>query len=82
MTFVLSPTLIKLESGRMTSGSNPLNFVNGSTDGILRGTLPSTLLTNAVICSGVVPQQPPMILTRRDSVNSLSCIAIWSGDSS
>ena len=82
VTFVLSPTLIKLDSGRITSGSSPLNFVNDSTCAMGRGFLPSTFFANALICSGVAPQHPPIIFTKPESVNSESWAAIWSADSS
>ena len=36
----------------------------------------------ASMCSGVVPQQPPVRLTRPDAANSPSTSAIWSGVSS
>ena len=49
VTFVLSPTLIKLDSGRITSGSSPLNFVNESTLETGRGFLPSTMLDKALM---------------------------------
>ena len=82
VTLVLSPIFTKLLSGRMVTGSRPLNFVNGLISGTFRGEIPSTSSAMALMCAGVVPQHPPTRLTRPLSANSLMILAIVSGDSS
>ena len=62
----------------MLSGSSPDSRVAGATVAGTRGVAPSTAATIALMCSGVVPQQPPSRLTRPDSTNSPTIEAIWS----
>src|SRR5690606_35282941 len=50
--------------------------------GIFRGGLPATASAMARICSGVVPQHPPTILTRPASAHSRRGLAVSSGVSS
>ena len=82
-TFVLSPTLVKLLCLRSTvTASSPLTFrclpsvkMPFFADGRMSRTAP----VMALICSGVVPQHPPTMLTRPFSAISLICAAISSG---
>ena len=47
----------------MVNGSKPLRLVKFGILGILRGVMFLTLSDIALICFGVVPQQPPTRLT-------------------
>ena len=68
---VRSPTLTKFSSGVSVNGSSPDRriylrlFGNRRAAARLRSLRPK-----ALICSGVVPQQPPTILTRPERANS------------
>src|SRR5690606_3068924 len=53
-----------------------------STRGSVRGGSPATAPAMARMCSGVVPQQPPLLLTRPDCANAPSTAAISAGVSS
>src|SRR5262249_6611123 len=64
VTFVRSPMLTKLRSGRNVRASKPLRRRYGSGCGGLRGFRPRTASATARICSGVVPQHPPTIFTQ------------------
>ena len=79
VTFVRSPTLTRLVSGRITRGSRPANRGCGSGAGGTRGATPATAAANAATCSGVVPQQPPSTLTQPSSTNSRSTATISDG---
>ena len=80
--FVRSPIFIKLLSGLIVKGSNPLNFVNLSIVGIFRGLIFCTQFAISFIWSGVVPQHPPTIFSNPLCANSEIIFAIDSGDSS
>ena len=82
VTFVRSPTFTKGISGVRTKGSRPESRIRRGTSGIGRGALPATASAMARIWSGVVPQQPPTMLTRPDSANSPTSLPIASGLSS
>ena len=62
-TLVRSPMLVKLFCGSTVTTSNPLTLRRFSLAGTARGARPETREAMARICSGVVPQQPPIILT-------------------
>jgi hypothetical protein len=80
--FVRSPTLTNSESSSTTSGSRPDRRSAGRTCGGVRGARPSTVAAIAAMCAGVVPQQPPTMLTKPASANSSRTAAVSSGDSS
>ena len=64
-TFVLSPMLVKFEfCTSIVTVSSPLTFrtCDGSSGAMLRGVMPATAFAMAFICSGVVPQHPPVML--------------------
>ena len=66
----------------MVSGSRPERRQAGGISGGTRGARPSAAAAIAVMCSGVVPQQPPTTFVRPDSTNSRRYEAVWSGVSS
>ena len=70
VTLVRSPTLMKLVSGRRTRASRPLKREYASTLGGTRGGRLRTASAMAWTWSGVVPQQPPTMLTKPLSANS------------
>ena len=82
VTLVRSPIMVKLASGRRISGSRPARRVSPSGCGMGRGALPSAAAATARMWSGVVPQQPPMMLTKPLAANSPSSAAVCSGSSS
>src|SRR4051812_42358871 len=53
--------------------------MNGSAVGTLRGAIPRTASAMALICGGVVPQQPPTMLSQPFSAQSRNCGASDSG---
>ena len=57
-------------SGVSVKGSRPESRNCGAISGTSRGVKPGDTLGDGWICAGVVPQQPPTILTRPDSANS------------
>ena len=63
-TFVRSPILMKFVSGRITSGSRPASAVICLFSGTALGLCPAAREAMILIWSGVVPQQPPMMLTQ------------------
>src|SRR5690606_33309911 len=63
-------------------GSRPERRSAGGITGILRGFRPRTLSAMARIWSGVVPQQPPTMLTSPASAHSRRCAAVACGASS
>jgi hypothetical protein len=69
VTLVRSPTLTKFESGPMFSGSRPAGG-SASAIGDRRGGTPATASAMARMCAGVVPQQPPTMLSSPLSANS------------
>ncbi|NYC95670.1 hypothetical protein DFN09_003657 [Clostridium acetobutylicum] len=54
----------------------------GSKFGTFLGEMPLTTLLIALICSGVVPQQPPTIFKCPSSANFFTMLAVSSGSSS
>jgi len=70
VTLVRSPTLTKLVKGVIASGSSPLKRDTSSIAGMARGCRCSTAWAMARMCSGVVPQQPPTMLTKPLWANS------------
>ena len=79
VTFVRSPIMMKLLSGRTTSGSRPLNVVYRERCGRVRGRLSRTVSAMARMCSGVDPQQPPTTFSQPRSAKSPSTPDIWAG---
>ena len=61
VTFVRSPTLTNKLSAVMLSGSKPESPQCFSISGNFRGAVFSTAVTMALMVSGDVPQQPPII---------------------
>ena len=82
VTLVRSPTLVNKESGPMLNGSRPLRRQRTSISGTTRGGMPSTASTIASMCAGVVPQQPPTMLTNPLCAKSRITDAMCSGVSS
>src|SRR3546814_12646642 len=62
-------------------GSRPESRVTGGGVGIARGGIPRTAFAIAWICSGVVPQQPPITLISPSSAHSRMKPAVVSGPS-
>ena len=82
VTLVRSPTIRNVPS-RTVRVSSPLNRLPGASPaGTARGATPSTARAMAAMCSGVVPQQPPRMLTNPFAANSPSSPAVSSGVSS
>ena len=82
VTLVRSPIIRKFESGRSTRASRPARRVSGSCAGITRGDSAAAASAMARMWSGVVPQQPPRMLTYPEEANSRSAPAVSSGPSS
>ena len=84
VTFVRSPIIRKLLSGRTVSRSSPLSSVTGgaSAAGSRRGGTPATASATARMWSGVVPQHPPSRFTKPLVANSRSSAAVSAGCSS
>ena len=78
VTLVRSPTLMKGISSVLVKGSNPDRRMSGAASGMARGLSFAAAVAIASICSGVVPQQPPRILTNPASANSPTITAISS----
>ena len=66
----------------MFCGSRPESRSAGATCAGSRGVTPLATCAIAEMCSGVVPQQPPIRLTSEADANSPITSAIWSGISS
>ena len=66
----------------MLSGSKPLKRHAGGICGSGRGAESRTAAASAAMCAGVVPQQPPTMLTKPLAANSPSTAAVAAGDSS
>ena len=82
-TLVRSPTFVKLRLRSMAMLSRPLTqraplFLPG----IVLGRIPLTARASALMCPGVVPQQPPTMLTVPASAISRIAAAVSSGASS
>src|ERR1700753_2383462 len=69
-------------AGVSSNGSRPESRSRGSISGIMRGLCGATAAAIAAIWSGVVPQQPPTMLTRPSRANSPISRDIYSGVSS
>ena len=82
VTFVRSPIIRKLLSGRSVSGSKPLSRVSGSGRGRTRGRALATAPAIARMCAGVVPQQPPTRFSQPLWAKSPRAAAMLSGVSS
>ena len=82
VTLVRSPTVTKVWPSSILKGSSPLNREIGGLDLRTRGEIERVFSTVALICSGVVPQQPPIILIKPLSAKSLSASEVCSGVSS
>ncbi len=82
VTLVRSPTLMKPKFSVKFKGSRPLNRQVFSKTGISRGLYLSATFFISRICSGVVPQQPPTILSHFFCRNISSTAAISEGVSS
>ena len=73
VTLVRSPTLTKTLPGcGMTTGSRPDSLVSRGTAGMTRGVAAWTVWLIARTWAGVVPQQPPTMLTRPSAANARS----------
>ena len=79
---VRSPTFTNRLSSVMLTGSRPDSRIAGSGSTGVRGVSLPTASAIASMCAGVVPQQPPTMLTSPLPANSPSVVAIWSGVSS
>ena len=83
VTFVRSPTLTKTLPGwGIASGSRPDRRVFGSISGSSRGGRPATASAIARTWAGVVPQQPPAMLSSPSRAKPPRTWAIDSGVSS
>jgi hypothetical protein len=82
VTLVRSPTLTNRLSSPILTGSRPDSFIAGSGAGSARGGSVATACAMAPMWSGVVPQQPPAMLTKPACANSLSNAEVMSGVSS
>ncbi|SVK52953.1 Uncharacterised protein [Acinetobacter baumannii] len=76
VTLVRSPTLTNRVLASMVNGSRPARRQATGISGSRRGGTPSTALAIAAICSGVVPQQPPIILRKPACAHSPTWRAI------
>ena len=70
VTLVRSPTFTKPVVSSAINGSSPDRRITGSFIGISRGWCLATFSAIKRMCSGVVPQQPPIMLTRPASAYS------------
>ena len=77
-----SPIITKPVSGPISNGSSPLNRGAGRLFGTCLGDSPWDRATMALVCSGVVPQQPPTRFTRPSRANSCRYLLVSSGSSS
>src|SRR6185437_4369699 len=82
VTLVRSPTFTKSESSPMSSGSRPESRSRGATSGTVRGREARTASAIARMWSGVVPQQPPVMLSQPLCAHSRMKPAVSSGCSS
>ena len=80
VTLVRSPIMMKLLSGRIVSGSRPLQpRAAARPAAAARGGLLATASAIARMCAGVVPQQPPTMFSQPLAANSPSMRAIMLG---
>ena len=82
VTLVRSPIMTNGFSLRNTNGSFPANCVILLGSGFLRGVSPCTASPIALIWAGVLPQQPPTMLTQPCFAKSRTKLAILFGVSS
>ncbi len=66
----------------MFCGSRPESRSLGSILGVARGLQGATICAMALMCAGVVPQQPPVMLSQPASAQSRMKAAVSSGSSS
>jgi hypothetical protein len=82
VTFVRSPTFTNNDWSSTFRGSSPESRSARGRAGAARGGTPATASPMARMCSGVVPQQPPITLSQPLLAHSPTCAAIDSGVSS
>ena len=82
VTLVRSPTLTNKLSRVMLKASSPDRWQAGLYSGMARGACGETISTMVRICSGVVPQQPPTILTIPALAKPCTIVAVSVGVSS
>ena len=80
--FVRSPTLRNRLSSVMVTASRPDSRSADGISGRRRGVTPLAASAIAAMCSAVVPQQPPTMLTSPLVANSPRIPAMWPGVSS
>ena len=79
---VRSPTLTKRLSSSIVNGSRPERRIAEGTVAGRRGGCWTTASAIAEMCAGVVPQQPPTMLTKPASANSPTTAAVSAAASS
>ncbi len=84
LNFRLPRTLVRspIKTGRLSTSISSASTPDTSDFewiGTRRGFLPSTARARARMCAGVVPQQPPTMLTQPSSRNRSSAAAMRSG---
>ena len=79
---VRSPMVTNPLSGVISNGSSPLKRVCGAGSGSSRGARSAMTALICLMCSGVVPQQPPAALRNPLSANSRSRRLVMFGFSS
>ena len=82
VTLVRSPTLTNRDCASIVSGSKPAKRQATGISGKTRGLCLSTASRITRICSGVLPQQPPIILSIPSRAQSSITFAMSSGVSS
>ena len=82
VTLVRSPTFTNSDDSSIVNGSRPDRRIATGISGITRGACCSRMVAIALMCSGVVPQQPPAILMKPASANSRSSADVSAGSSS
>ncbi len=82
VTFVRSPIMTKPVSGPISNGSRPLKRGRSGRFGTCLGTVPETAVAISATWSGVVPQQPPTMLTNPSSAKERNSPAVSCGRSS
>ena len=82
VTFVRSPISTKPVSSVITNGSRPERRVRGCRFGTRLGVRHRVASAMAMVCSGVVPQQPPTMLRRPSRAKSASILLVSGGCSS
>jgi len=82
VTLVRSPTFTNSEEASTVNGSRPDRRIATGTSGTARGAASASSSAIALMCSGVVPQQPPAMFTKPASANSRSRAEVSDGSSS